>query len=84
MGYPVLTPAQLSRHLRSIRKLRGSSTSATASARVAVVTGGARGVGLAIAKRFLDKGYRVALLDIDRKALAATEKRLADHERVLA
>lgn len=38
--------------------------------RVAVVTGAARGIGLAIARRFLDAGYRVAMLDIDAPALA--------------
>src|SRR5471032_3570210 len=51
---------------------------------VAVVTGGARGIGLAVAERFLAEGYRVALLDIDRKTLLATEKRLRDPGRVLA
>jgi NAD(P)-dependent dehydrogenase (short-subunit alcohol dehydrogenase family) len=51
---------------------------------VAVVTGGARGIGLAIAERFLEEGYRVALLDRDAKTLRATERRLADAERVLA
>ena len=51
---------------------------------VAVVTGGARGIGLAIAERFLAEGYRVALLDIDRKTLFATEKRLHDPNRILA
>ena len=51
---------------------------------VAVVTGGARGIGLAVAERFLAEGHRVALLDIDRKTLRATEKRLDDAERVLA
>jgi NAD(P)-dependent dehydrogenase (short-subunit alcohol dehydrogenase family) len=54
------------------------------SAPVAVVTGGARGIGLAIAQRFLAQGHRVALLDIDRKTLRATEKRLADPDRVIA
>lgn len=38
--------------------------------RVAVVTGAARGIGLAISRRFLDAGYRVAMLDIDAPALA--------------
>jgi meso-butanediol dehydrogenase / (S,S)-butanediol dehydrogenase / diacetyl reductase len=54
------------------------------AAPVAVVTGGARGIGLAIAQRFLAEGYRVALLDIDRRTLLATEKRLRDPNRVLA
>jgi NAD(P)-dependent dehydrogenase (short-subunit alcohol dehydrogenase family) len=51
---------------------------------VAVVTGGARGIGLAIAERFLAQDYRVALLDIDGRTLRATEKRLAEPRRVLA
>lgn len=51
---------------------------------VAVVTGAARGIGLAIAERFLARSYRVALLDIDRKALRATEKRLNDQDRAFA
>jgi len=50
---------------------------------VAVVTGGARGIGLAIAQRFLADGHRVALLDIDGETLARTEQALAS-ERVLA
>src|ERR1700739_4410963 len=51
---------------------------------VAVVTGGARGIGLAIGQWFLAHGYNVALLDIDRATLAATEAALALPERVLA
>ncbi len=51
---------------------------------VAVVTGGARGIGLAVARWFLDHGHRVALLDIDTVTLAATEIALNDTARVLA
>jgi len=50
---------------------------------VAVVTGGARGIGLAIAEWFLDHGYRVALLDIDGDTLDKTAARLNDAEHVL-
>ncbi len=51
---------------------------------VAVVTGAARGIGLAIARWFLARQHRVALLDIDRATLSATEATLAAPERVLA
>ena len=51
--------------------------------KVAMVTGAARGIGLAVAKRFLSEGWRVALLDIDAvvaescQALACPETTLA-------
>ena len=45
--------------------------------RRAVVTGGARGIGEAIARRLLDSGARVALWDRDQAALLATRDRLA-------
>ena len=44
--------------------------------RVAVVTGGARGIGLAIGQWFLAQGHRVALLDIDAATLTATVEKL--------
>ena len=52
--------------------------------RVAVVTGGARGIGLAIGRWFLAHGYRVALVDIDAETLGHTEKALACADDVLA
>ena len=52
--------------------------------RVAVVTGAARGIGLAVARRFLDDGHRVALLDIDGAMLASTAAALEPRDSVLA
>ncbi len=42
------------------------------NSKVAIVTGGARGIGLAIGQWFLDKGHRVALVDIDQQTLERT------------
>jgi meso-butanediol dehydrogenase/(S,S)-butanediol dehydrogenase/diacetyl reductase len=54
------------------------------SSPVAVVTGGARGIGLAAGRWFLAHGYRVALIDIDAATLSAAAAELADESRVLA
>ncbi|WP_193174972.1 SDR family NAD(P)-dependent oxidoreductase [Oricola nitratireducens] len=43
----------------------------------AIVTGGAQGIGYAIAKRLLQDGARVALADIDERKGATAEKELA-------
>lgn len=51
--------------------------------RVAVVTGAARGIGLAIAEKFLTQGYRVALLDVDAATLTQTAEALRDQSGVL-
>jgi NAD(P)-dependent dehydrogenase (short-subunit alcohol dehydrogenase family) len=59
-------------------------TPSPSTAPVAVVTGGARGIGLAVAQMFLAQGHRVALLDIDAETLARTDAELNDPERVLA
>jgi NAD(P)-dependent dehydrogenase (short-subunit alcohol dehydrogenase family) len=61
-----------------------TSNDTPSSAPVAVITGGARGIGLAVAEWFLEQGHRIALLDIDRATLDATATRLADPARVLA
>ena len=44
--------------------------------RVAVVTGGARGIGRAIAERMIASGASVALWDVDEREAQATAKRL--------
>ena len=52
--------------------------------RTALVTGAARGIGLAAAKRFLADGWRVALLDIDGGAVSAATAALDRPEATLA
>lgn len=59
-------------------------TETSSASPVAVVTGGARGIGLAVARWFLDQGHRVALIDIDAQTLARTEADLDLPERLLA
>jgi rhamnulose-1-phosphate aldolase/alcohol dehydrogenase len=44
--------------------------------RVALITGGAGGIGLATARRLMDEGACVVLCDIDRDALAGAETEL--------
>jgi meso-butanediol dehydrogenase/(S,S)-butanediol dehydrogenase/diacetyl reductase len=52
--------------------------------KVAVITGAARGIGLAIARTFLAAGYRVALLDIDGAALQAAASAMEAVDAVLS
>ena len=49
---------------------------------VAVITGAARGIGLATAEKFLAQGWRVALIDIDGRALKQSAARLCKLPRV--
>jgi len=50
--------------------------------RAAIVTGGARGIGYAIAQRFLASGASVALWDMDKGALAAAQQQLGSGGKV--
>ena len=52
--------------------------------KVALVTGAARGIGLATARRFLTDGWRVALLDIERALLDQSVTALAQPDTTLA
>lgn len=49
-----------------------------ATGNVAVITGGASGIGLAVAEHLIDRGMRVVLADIDEPRLRDVEARLTE------
>ena len=50
--------------------------------KVAIVTGAARGIGLAVTKRFLSEGWRVLMVDIEVEALLASHSDLDTEESI--
>ena len=50
------------------------------SNRIAIVTGGAQGFGLAITKKFLDCGAEVSVWDIDKSALNRTQESIKNEK----
>ncbi|MGY3288938.1 NAD(P)-dependent dehydrogenase (short-subunit alcohol dehydrogenase family) [Bradyrhizobium sp. LM3.6] len=52
--------------------------------KLALVTGAARGIGLATAKKFLAEGWRVALLDIEGELLGRAVAEIGQDEATLA
>ncbi|WP_316160726.1 MULTISPECIES: SDR family oxidoreductase [unclassified Bradyrhizobium] len=60
------------------------TSTTTQTDKVALITGAARGIGLATAKRFLHEGWRVALLDIEKKLLDDATTALESPDRTLA
>jgi meso-butanediol dehydrogenase/(S,S)-butanediol dehydrogenase/diacetyl reductase len=58
-------------------------TSNQATSPVAIITGAARGIGLATSEWFLAHGYRVAMIDVDGAELGEAAASVSDPTRVL-
>ena len=62
-------------------KLKLAPKTLPLSGKVAAITGGASGIGLAIAKEFLEQGAVVHVLDVDQNRLASLGDTLEPHKR---
>lgn len=60
-----------------------ATLNASSNTPVVVVTGGARGIGLAVVHWFLARQYRVAILDIDLVSLSEVRSTFTDASKVL-
>src|ERR1700676_2829079 len=63
---------------------RGTQMSKRAQGRVALVTGGARGIGEATAARLAEDGAAIAIGDLDGAGAAAAAGRIAERHRAPA
>lgn len=64
----------LSSHLASSMTTNGNS-----SAKVALITGGASGMGLSVAERLIELGWNVMITDINQEGGEKAAKRLGHH-----
>ena len=66
------------------RRLARSVRALDLEGRAAIVTGGSRGLGFALARELLDRGARVAICARDEEQLERARQRLAEHGEVVA
>src|SRR5215203_1278117 len=65
------------------RRSRGEGTGMRFEDRVAVVTGGGSGIGLATVERVVNEGARVVVGDVDKSRLDAVAESFGDAVRIV-
>lgn len=58
--------------------MTGATSESTGAPKIAVITGGASGIGLALARRFRGLGWSVAIADVDPAALEVATRSLVE------